>query len=66
MMQTDVLTHQMKLQNTIILTKKTRQMDQILREAIENVLHPDNMNREDSFFLSWAQKPFIRDLKEQT
>jgi hypothetical protein len=29
-------------------------MDRILRKAIEIELHPDNVNREDGFFLSRA------------
>jgi hypothetical protein len=28
------------------------------------LLHPNNMNREDGFSLSWAWKPLIRDLRE--
>jgi hypothetical protein len=57
--------HRIQLQNTIILMKKMRQMDQILREAIEIELHLDTVNREDGFTLSWTWKPLICDLKEQ-
>jgi hypothetical protein len=46
------LGHQMQLESIIILAKKMRQTDQILREAIEIELHPNNMNRADGFSLS--------------
>jgi hypothetical protein len=29
-------------------------MDWVVREVREIELHPDSMNREDGFFLSWA------------
>jgi hypothetical protein len=59
------LGHRKQLQNTSILAKKSRQMDQIIREEIEIQLHPDSMNREDGFSLSWAWKPLFCDLKER-
>jgi hypothetical protein len=34
------LDHQIQLQNTIILAKKMRQIDQLLREVIEKVVSP--------------------------
>jgi hypothetical protein len=37
----------------------------IIREAIENELHSDNMNRQDGFSVSRSWKPLFRDLKEQ-
>jgi predicted GIY-YIG superfamily endonuclease len=58
------LGHETQLQNTSILVKKSRRMDQVIREAIEIELHPNNMNREDGFSLSQAWKPLICDLKE--
>jgi beta-xylosidase len=58
------LGHRIQLQNTRILAKKLRQMDQVIREMIEIELHPDNMNREDDFSLNWAWKPLIHDPKE--
>jgi hypothetical protein len=38
-------------------------MDWIIREEMEIELHPDNVNREDSLFLSQAWEPVIHDLK---
>jgi MarR-like DNA-binding transcriptional regulator SgrR of sgrS sRNA len=58
------LDHQRQVQYVIFLAKKSRQMDQIMREVTEIELHPNNMDREDSFSLSWAWKPLIHDLKE--
>jgi hypothetical protein len=56
------LGHWLQLQNTSILVKKGRQMDQIIAEAIEIKLQPNNMNKEDGFFLCRASKPLICDL----
>jgi uncharacterized protein YqjF (DUF2071 family) len=53
-----------QIQNIIILVKRSKQIDWILKEVIEIDLHPDNMNREDSFSLSQAWKPVIHDLTE--
>jgi plasmid rolling circle replication initiator protein Rep len=58
------LDHKIQLKNTSILAKKSRQMDQIMREAVVIELNPNNMNREDGFSLSWAWKPLICDMKE--
>jgi hypothetical protein len=58
------LGHWIQVQNTIILAKKMRLMDWILREVTEIDLHPNNMNREDSFSLIRAWWPLICDLKE--
>jgi hypothetical protein len=59
------LGHQIQLQNTSILAKQSRWMNWVIREVIKIELHPDNMNREDDFSLSWAWKPLIRDLKKR-
>jgi hypothetical protein len=59
------LSHLTQPQNTIILVKKVRQIDQILGEVIEIELHFDDMNKDDSFFLSQAWKPVTYDLKQQ-
>jgi hypothetical protein len=40
--------HHIQLQNTSILAKNTRCMDRITREAID---HPNNINREDGFYV---------------
>jgi hypothetical protein len=46
------LGYHIQLQNTVIVAKRTRQMEWISRKAIEIELHLDNMNREDGFSLS--------------
>jgi hypothetical protein len=50
------LGHRIQLRNTIILSKKTRQVDWNLRAVVE-VEH--YFNREDGFSLSWAWKPLF-------
>jgi hypothetical protein len=49
---------------SLLFWQKRQHVDRILREAIEIELHPDNMNREDSFSVSWAWMPLICDLRE--
>jgi hypothetical protein len=49
------LGHRTQLPNTGILAK-SRYMDRIIREAIEIELHPNNINREDGFFIRDLQK----------
>jgi hypothetical protein len=55
--------HRIQLHNISILATKTRYMDRIIRETIENELHPNNMNREVGFCHSKSWKPLISSLK---
>jgi hypothetical protein len=48
------LGHHIQLQNTSILAKKLRCMNRIMGEVTEIKLHPNNMNREEGFSLSWS------------
>jgi hypothetical protein len=52
-----------QLQDTTILSYKSRYMDRIIREAIEIELHLKKINREDGLRLSRSWKPFIHSLK---
>jgi hypothetical protein len=56
------LGHRIQLQNTTILSTKSRYVDQMIKEATEIELHP-NMNRADGLHLSWSWKPLIHYLK---
>jgi hypothetical protein len=51
-----------QLQNTSILSTKSRYMDQMIREATDE-LHLNNMNRENGLHRSWSWKPLIHSLK---
>jgi hypothetical protein len=58
------LGHLILLHNSTILSTKPRDMDLIIREAIEIELHSNSMNREDGFCLSKSWKPITCSLKD--
>jgi hypothetical protein len=57
------LGHCFQLQNTTVLSTKSRYMNQMIREAIEIELHPNNLNRENGLHLSQSWKPLIHSVK---
>jgi hypothetical protein len=50
------LGHRIQLQDTTVLSTKSRYMEWMIREAILIKLHLNSMNREDVLCLSWTWK----------
>jgi hypothetical protein len=57
------LDHRIQLQNTTILSTKSRYMDRMISGANKIELKPNNMNREDGLRRSRSWKPLIHALK---
>jgi hypothetical protein len=53
------LGHCIQFHETSYVTKRSRCMECLIREAVEFGLHPDNMNVKESFSLTSSWKPLI-------
>jgi hypothetical protein len=55
--------HQIKFRDIEVLAKTAGYMDQLIKEAREIGLHPDNINKEEGFKLSQTLNPAIKILQ---
>lgn len=39
-----------------VIEEKSMQLDLVIRETVENELHPYSMNREHNYSLTWSEK----------
>jgi len=57
--------HIIKLQETKLLSTKSRYMERLVRSAIETEMRPNNIKRDGAFNLSKSWKPLLHKLKER-